>query len=102
MIGLRARHLDEEARDAVVGELQRGNARAFAFAALELEQEFVGVRGDLAQLVELGVVARRDHVAVAQHDGGFFGDRALQEVDDVGVFVDGVRELDDQAALRCA
>ena len=69
-----------EARDAVVGELQRGDARALALAAFELQQEFIGVRGDAAQLVELGVVAGGDHVAVAQHHRGFLGDGPLQQV----------------------
>ena len=36
-----------------------------------------------AQLVELGVVACRDHAAVAHERGGLVGDRACQQFDDV-------------------
>ena len=88
VVRLRSRHFYIEAGDAVVGELQRGESRAVAFAAFEFQQEFVGVRGDAAQFVELGVVAGRDHVAVAQDHRRFFGDGVLQQREHVGVFVD--------------
>ena len=64
--------------------------------ALELQQEFVGVRGDAAQFVESGVVACGDDVALAQHHGGLLGDGPVQDVRDIAVFADGVRELGDQ------
>ena len=38
-----------------------------ALARFEIEQELAAVRLDRAQLVELGVVAVRDHAAFAQH-----------------------------------
>ena len=53
----------------------RSRSRCF-----EVDQELVGVRADGAQLVELGVVARRDHAAVAQQHGRRLDDRALQQL----------------------
>ena len=52
--------------------------------------------GDAPQLVELGIVAGRDHVTFAQQHRGFFGDGPLQQPDDVVVIAHGLRELDHQ------
>ena len=60
------------------------------------------MRGDAPQLVELGVVARRDHIAVAQHHRGLLGDRTLQEIGDVGVLAHRGRQIDDQRRLDAA
>ena len=49
-----------------------------ALARFELDQERAAVVVDRAQLVELGVVARRDHAAVAHRGRGLGGDRAAR------------------------
>ena len=72
-LGLGARDLDEETLHAVVAELESAKPGALALALLELEQELVGVGGDAPQLIELGVVACGDHVAIAQECRGFCG-----------------------------
>src|SRR5207247_4953147 len=73
-LGIAARDLDEESLHAVVADLEGGESGAFALAPLELEQERIRVGGDAPQLIELGVVACRDDVALAHHGGGLGGD----------------------------
>ncbi|MCY1226471.1 hypothetical protein D9M72_387000 [compost metagenome] len=65
---------------AVELDAQVGDAGARAFARFQVDQELAAVLGDIAQLVQVGVVAARDHAAVAHHGRGFFGDRAHQQV----------------------
>ena len=61
-----ALHLDEVALHAVVTDLQRRDAGPLPFLRLQLHQPGVGVGGDGAALVQLRVVAFRDHPSVAQ------------------------------------
>ncbi len=75
-----ARDLDEEALHAVEAELQPRDAGALALALLQLEQEFVGVGRDLAQLVELGVVTRGDHITIPQERGRVLRDRLAEQI----------------------
>ena len=75
-----ARDLDEEALHAIETELQARDAAALALALLQLEQESVRVRRDVAQLVEVRVIALCDHVAVAQEGGGLGGNRASEQL----------------------
>ncbi len=60
---------------AVVLDLQRRDAAALALAALEVDEEIRALRVDVAQLVQLGVVARRDDAAFAHQRRGLLGDR---------------------------
>ncbi|MDT4826313.1 hypothetical protein FQZ97_596220 [compost metagenome] len=65
---------------AVELHAQVADAGALALADLELEQKVVAVLADLAQLVELGVVAGGDHAAVAHQRRRIGLDRAHQQV----------------------
>ena len=64
LFGLRVGDLDVEAVHAVVLDLEVGDAGARALAHFELDEEFAGVRLELAQLVQLGRIAVGDHAAV--------------------------------------
>ncbi len=63
---IRARNLDRVAEDAVVAHLQGGDPGALALALFELEDVALGVRGERAVLVELGVDSGGDHPAVVE------------------------------------
>ena len=77
-LGVAPRDLDEEPLHAVVAELEAREPGALALAPLQLEQKFIGVRGDAPQLIELGVVAGGDHLAVAHQRGRLVGDRGAR------------------------
>ena len=51
--------------DAVVADFQIGDAGALAFAFLQVAQPAGGVGGEIFQTVQLGVVAQREHAAIA-------------------------------------
>ncbi len=57
--------------DAVELDFEGGEAGAFAFARFEVEQEFVAVVLDVAQLVKFCAIALVDDAAVFEPDGGF-------------------------------
>ena len=97
-----ARDLDEEALHAVVAELQPRDAGALALALLELEEEIVRVGRDLAQLIELGVVTCRDHIAIPQERRRLLRYRVAEEGDDVGVLADAARKLGDERRVDLA
>ena len=96
LLGLAAAHLDVVALHPVVAETQVGEPGALALARLQLEQRLVAVLADPAQLVEVGIEARRDHAAVAQqgrrrrHDGR--GEQCMH----VGMRAGGFGELHEQ------
>ncbi len=62
---MRVGDFDVEAVHAVVLDLEVGDAAALALARFERDQEFARVGLQRAQLVEIGVVAVRDHAAFA-------------------------------------
>ena len=93
-VGLTAVDLDEEALHAIEAELQAGQAAAFALAPFEIEQELLGVAAEQAQLIELCIVAWRDHAAVAKKVRRRVDDRANQQ----RVFVAMIAELLEQHA----
>src|SRR5262249_40936923 len=61
--GIAPRDFDEEALHPVVTELESREPGAFSLAPFELQQEILGVRADVPQLIELGVIARGNHLA---------------------------------------
>ena len=73
---MRVGDLDVEPVDAVVLDLEAGNPGARALARFEIDQESPAVLVDRAKLVQLGIVATRDDVAVTEHCGGLSGDGA--------------------------
>ena len=73
------RHLDIEAVEAVVFDLQRRDPRPFPLARFQFDQIGAAILVDRAKLVELRVAARRNNVAVAYHGRGLGGDDALEE-----------------------
>ncbi len=84
LVGLAARDLDVEAVHLVVFDAQVRDAGARAFARFEIDQELPAVLRDVAQLVELGVVAARDDTTVAHHRGRLGRNRAGQQVQAFG------------------
>ncbi len=93
LVGLRARDLDVEAVDAVVLDLEIGYAGTLALARLHLRQEIAAVRLDRAQLVQLGVVAVRDHAAFPYHRRGLRLDGGLEHAEGRGARRKGERQL---------
>ena len=91
-IGLTAIYFDEKSLHAVEAQLQAGQPRALAFAALEIEQELLRVGAQEPQFIELRVVARCDHATVAQIMRRRFHHRAGQH----GVLVAMVAQFADK------
>ena len=60
--------LDVEAVHAVVLDAQVGDAGALALAFFEIEQEGAGVVAQRAQLVELGIEAGGNHIAITRRE----------------------------------
>ena len=73
--GLALADLDVIAVDAVVADLERGDAAARPLAGFQIDQELVGMRAEHAQFVQFGIETIGDHAAVARqqrrllHDG---------------------------------
>ncbi len=78
-IRLRAVDFDEETLHPIEAELEAGKPGALALAALQVEQILLRVAAQQAKLVQLGVVPRGDHAAVAQQMRRRFGDRSRQQ-----------------------
>src|SRR5690606_12021821 len=66
-------------------EAQIRNAAALALARFQVDQILIAVLADALELVELRVVARRDHAAVAQDRRRRFDDRAREQLVEVGI-----------------
>jgi len=81
-------------------DLQVRDAAALALAGFECEEEFAAVRLDAAQLVELGVEARRNDAPVADRRRGFVGDRTDEQVDRALRHVERRCQLGEQGPLR--
>ena len=58
-------HLDVVAEYLVVADLERLDARARALTFLHLLQEGLAVMGKTAEFIEIGMIARTDHAALA-------------------------------------
>ncbi len=65
LVGLAFADFDVVAVHAVVADLERGDARGGFLAFFQIDEELVRVGRQRTQLVEFGVVAGRDHAAVA-------------------------------------
>ena len=85
-VGLR--DLDVVAEHAVEAHLQRLDAGARALGGLELGDHLLAGAADAAQLVELGVDAVANHVAVAGQRRRLVDDRGLDGVAHVGEVVE--------------
>ncbi len=79
LVRLAARDFDIKAMHLVVLDPQVRDARAGAFTRFEVDQELVAVLRDVAQFVEIGVVAARDHAAVANQRRRFGRNCARQQ-----------------------
>ncbi len=77
-------------------EFQSGDTGPLAFALLELDQEFVGVRRDSPQLVQLGVVACRNDIAVADERRRFGCDRPGEKVANIDMLLYSSTQLQQQ------
>ncbi len=77
---------------AVVADFEIRNAGACALARFEILEILIGVRADAPQLVQIGVVARRDDAAVAQQHGRRLDERAREQRLLGGVLAAMVRE----------
>ena len=65
-------HLDEIAEHLIVLDFQRLDAGPRRVGRLQLGEHDLGIGGELAQLVKVGVVARRDEAAIAREIGEAF------------------------------
>ena len=81
LVGLPARDFDIEAVHLVVFDTQIRDARARALARFEIDQELIAVLRNIAQLVEIRIVAARDHAAVANQRGGLGRDGVRQQIE---------------------
>src|SRR5262249_53231751 len=91
--GIAPRDFDEEALHPVVTELESREPGAFSLAPFELQQEILGVRADVAQLIELDVIARGNHLAIAHHCGRLDGDRGAKQGEHLDMLADARAQL---------
>ena len=82
---LGAGHLDVVAMHPVETELESADAGALAFPRFQFHQILIGAFAQAAQLVEFGIVAGRDHPAIAQGLRRVGNDRPVQQVADFGM-----------------
>ncbi len=75
--------------DAVVADLQVGQAGAGLLARFQVHQELSGVFAQRLQLVQLGVIAGLDHATVADHRRRVVDDRLGQQFGEFGIGADG-------------
>ncbi len=90
--GVRMRDLDVEPVDLVVFDLEIGDAGALALARLQCYEELAAVGVDRTELVEIGVVAARDHATVPDLRRRLGHDRALQQIEPARVDVEVCRK----------
>ncbi|MNP26383.1 hypothetical protein D3C76_1192400 [compost metagenome] len=91
LLGLHPRQFDVVAVDAVVADLQVGQAGAGLLPCLQVHQVLAGVFAEGLQFVQFGVVAALDHAAVADHRRRVVDDRPGQQVGQfrIGADADG-------------
>ena len=73
-------HLDVVAEHLVVADLERLDARARAFTFLHLLQEGLAVMGKTAEFIEIGMIARTDHAALAHREPRLIHERTRELV----------------------
>ena len=83
---------DVVAEDVVEAHLQRCDAGALALARFDLRDVLLAVLAEVAQLVELGVVAGADGAAIGEVERRLVGDGVEDEAGDVGQLVEAVVE----------
>ena len=76
-------HLDVVAEDIIIGDLERGDARTLALAALELQEVFLAVGGEATELVQLAIHSWGDGDATTESGGWLFGQRVLDVGDEL-------------------
>ena len=79
LIVKRARDFDVIAKHAVVTDLQVFDAGGLALAKFQFGEVILAVFGDIAQLIQLLVVAVADHAALAHGERGFVVDGAREQ-----------------------
>ncbi len=84
LVGIGTADFDIETMDTVELNLEAGNAAALALARLKCKQELAAIGLDVAQLVQLAVVAGGNDATVAHHGGGLGGDGTLQQFERIG------------------
>ena len=88
-------HLDEIAENLIVLDFQRLDAGLRRVGRLQLRQHHLGIGRELPQLVERGVVARRDETAIAREIGEAVAKRRAQPFRERGV----MREIAPEVVL---
>ena len=86
-VKIRLRDFNVIAKDLVVADFERSDSGAFALPLFHRGDDLLAVLRELAQLVELGVVARADHSGIGCQRGRIVGDGALDALAHVGQFV---------------
>ncbi len=81
------------AEDGIEADFERGDAGAFALAGLDVGDELAAVGGEGAEVVEFGVEAGADDVAVGEVDGRFVGEGAGDAFVEIGEGVEGGGEM---------
>src|SRR5208282_3190268 len=95
-------YLDVVAEDVVVTDLERGNAGARALGRLQLRDYRARARGERAQLVDLGVEAAMDDVAVARIYRRLVADGRVDLLDQGRIRRNARRQRTDEAAFAIA
>ena len=91
--GLGAPHLEVVAEDPVVADLELGDAGPFAFLLFQAENDLFAVAQEDDQLVQLFVKTFPDQVAVPERYRGVVPDSPVDQVVQVGQFVEFVADI---------
>src|SRR2546425_2372539 len=91
-------NLDVVAEHLVKANLERGNARALAFALFHRGDDLLAVPAQTADFVKFRVVARADYAGFAGLRGRLLGNGALQAFADVAELIELLKEMAQAAA----
>jgi len=72
------------AKDLIEANLQRGDSRAFALALFHRGDDLFAVLAQVAELIQLGVIARADHPGIGGQRRRLVGNGAFEPFPNIG------------------
>src|SRR5579862_328785 len=77
---IRFRNLNVETEHLVIADLERSNPGALSLTLLHRRNNLASLLCDVAQLIELGVIAAADHSGIIDHRGRLFRNSARNQI----------------------
>ena len=100
-VQIRFRNLDVIPEDLIEPNLQRIDPRPFSFALFHGGDNLFAVLAQVAELVQLAVIAAADHPGFGGQGRRIVGDGTLEPLADVGEFVELLVEMTKKLAAAC-